>query len=83
MIQVGSARNSPSLRWCEENRSQKVKLSPTSRNMNIILIVMLGSLVALALFWWFKNPSLKGAPPRTWPVSRAKMGTKPKLTKAA
>ena len=50
-----------------------------SDNMNIITIIALVGMAVLG-WLWFKKPSLKGAPARTWPAARGKMVAKPKLT---
>jgi len=51
--------------------------------MNVYIIIGLVGLFALAWFWrnwfWLKKPVLKGAPARTWPAHRVKMGPKPKF----
>jgi len=47
--------------------------------MNVITIIALACVVALA-WYWLKKPALKGTPARTWPGSRAKLGAKPKFT---
>ena len=48
--------------------------------MYVLIIIALACIVAIA---WFrhKKPALKmkGAPARTWPASRAKMGAKRKF----
>jgi len=47
--------------------------------MNVFIIITVVCIVAIAWFW-HNQPARKGAPARTWPVGRGKMGAKSKLT---
>jgi len=41
--------------------------------MNVFIIIALVCIVAMG-WLWHRKPRLKGAPARTWPAGRGKMG---------
>jgi hypothetical protein len=47
--------------------------------MNVFMIIIAVCIVAIAWFWHNK-PVRKGAPARTWPAGRGKMGVNSKIT---